>query len=287
MGYDLWIYADLTDQPAVGTYGGSVGIKPSIFGTYGGYGGADNLKWDKIHDPAALADGSEDLRQYWRQLHLIARQLETLFGAGRGGYDSLAGMSDASGVAPTLATTGPTSTAPADSFWAARPEFWADPLTADLYANPRVGSPTSLTALLNGVHFAPVTSAILNGIYHRDQDQPSTLPNLSAVVVKVLDAQTQAPISGATVRVWNRSSPTPPYGTYEETVMTTGTPGTYTFAWTGAPNPLNSAQNAKLVKASAPGYTAAGGWVMIYDAQKAKLVDGRTTFEVTLLLTPQ
>ena len=43
----------------------------------------------------------------------------------------------------------------------------------------------------------------------------------------------------------------------------------------------------ELLKAYAPGYTAAAQWTTVYDAQKAKLVDGQTTFEVTLALTPQ
>jgi hypothetical protein len=285
VGFEVWIYADLTDQPAVGSYGGSVGTETSQ--AYFGAGGADNLKWDQIHDPAALAAGSAELQQYWRQINGIVRQLEILFGAGRGGYDSLAGMSDASGVAPVLPATGPTNTLPADSFWAARPELWADPLTANSYANPRTGSPTTLPALLDSVVFAPVTKSIVNGIYHRDQDQPATLPNLSSIVVRVIDAQTQALISGASVRVWNRSTPLPPYQTYEETVSAGTSGGTFTFAWTGAPNPLNAAQNAKIVKAYAPGYTPSAGWVTIYDAQKSKIVNGQTVFEVTLQLTPQ
>src|ERR1041384_6462351 len=75
-GYDLWIYAQLTDDPATGSYGGTATVDGS------GAGGGTNLRWDQLHDPAALTDGSPQLDQYWRQINASLRVLELTFGAG-------------------------------------------------------------------------------------------------------------------------------------------------------------------------------------------------------------
>jgi hypothetical protein len=280
-GFELWVYATLTDQPAVGTYGGSAGVDSS------GAGGARGVKWDQIHDPATLTNGTAVMAQYWRQLHLVLRQFEATFGAGAGDYASLGGLHDASATAPVIADVAAVDSAAPDAFWTARFDYWSDPLTANAYANARLGSPTSLPMLLNLTSFAPVSRAMINGTYRNpDTWTYYTLPNLSAVVVKVVDAQSGAPISGGSVRVWNRQSPTAPNSTYEETVTASSSPGAFTFSWSGTP-PLDNNSNAKLVKAYAPGYNPSAQWITVYDAQAARLIEGKSTFEVTIALTHQ
>lgn len=278
--FPLWVHAQLTDNPAVGTYGGTLGFESS------GGGGLRNAQWDQIHDPATLVDNSPALAQYWRQLHLIVGGLERTFGAGRGDYASLARLHDASGISPTLTDVAAVDSATPDAFWNARFDFWTDPLTASAYANPRLGSPTSLTTLLNLVAFSPATRGLVNGLYRSEYNLWSSVPdNLQAVVVKVVNATTGAPLSGATLRVWNRTTSAAPNTTYEETVTSTSTPGVFTFSWTGPA--FAETHNAKLLKASAPGYAPLAEWTTIYDAQEAKLIDGKVSFEVILRLTPQ
>jgi hypothetical protein len=267
--FEIWIHATLTDDPIVGTYGGVVGSDTS------GAGGVHGLKWDQIYDPATLADGSPQLEQYWRQVHLMLRGLEQMFGAGIGGYDTLAGLKDLSGITPMIADTAPVDSAVADAFWTDRFDFWTDPLTANAYGNPRLGSPTSLPALLNLVSFAPATRGVINGNFRGPAYASQTLPDMTQVAVYVTDFNTGEAISGATVRIWNRQDPANPTSTYEEAVAASAMPGMFFFSWTGAYDPFSAANNAKLVKISAPGYTDQAQWVTIYDAQKSYLVDGQ------------
>lgn len=279
-GYEVWVYALPTDNPAVGTYGGSLATD-----AYGA-SGLDSAKWDQIYDPSTLADGSPGLAQYWRQLHIMLQTFERMFGAGAGDYASLAGLHDASGVTPTLADTAAVDSASPDAFWNARFDSWTDPLTANAYANPRLGSPTSLATLLNLVSFAPATRGVINGYYRSPATGGFQVPDLSAVVVKVVDAQSGNPIPGAALRVWNRTTPAAPNTTYEETVTPTA-PGQFRFSWTGGPAPFNSNENAKLLKATAPGYAPAAQWSTVYEAQKARLIDGKFSFEIIIPMTAQ
>jgi hypothetical protein len=190
-------------------------------------------------------------------------------------------------VAPAILDVGAVDSATPDAFWNARFDFWTDPLTASAYGNPRLGSPTSLATLLDLVSFAPSTRGVINGLNRSASTGGFQVPDLTAVVVKVVDAQSGAPIPTASLRVWNRQNPTSPNSTYEETVTATGTPGIFNFRWTGAPAPMNSNENAKLLKAFAPGYAPAAQWTTVYDAQKARLIDGQLVFEVIVSLTPQ
>jgi hypothetical protein len=72
-------------------------------------------------------------------------------------------------------------------------------------------------------------------------------------------------------------------------VLATATPGVFNFAWQPYPgsSPLNNYDNAKLLKAWAPGYNPAAQWACIYDAQKSKTVEGKNLFEVIVPLTAQ
>jgi hypothetical protein len=171
-----------------------------------------------------------------------------------------------------------------DAFWNARFDYWTDPLTANAYANPRLGSPTSLNALLNLVSFAPVSRALINQAWRFTSGSYEPIASLSPITVRVVDAQTGAPIPNATLRVWNRQSVTTPATTYEESVTATA-PGTFQFSWTGGASTLNEATNAKLLKAFAPGYTAAAQWRTIYDAQASAVVQHQWSWEIVIPLT--
>ena len=279
--FELWVHATLTDDPAAGSYGGVVGADST------GAGGIHGMKWDQIYDPSAVADGSIELRQYWRQLHLTLRGLEQAFGAGIPDYATLGGLHDLSGVAPLLSDVPAADSSDTGWFWEDRFNYWTDPLTANAYANPRLGSPTSLSTLLNLVSFAPATRGIINGGYRGADNAAQALPDMTRTMIQVLDAQTGTPVNGAIVRVWNRQDPASPTSTYEETVSDLGVNGFYSFSWTGAYGPVSEANNAKLVKVYAAGYAATAQWVTIYDAQTARLADGSSSLTVLVTLTPQ
>ncbi len=276
----LWVYLRATDNLAIGTYGGQPALHAS-----GAAGGTD-FRWDQIYDPATLTAGSPQMEQYWRQLHYLTRVFELSFGAGAGEYASLAGMKDLSGTAPLAPDTGTADSATTDPFWTTRSDYWADPLTTNAWNNPRLGSPVARDSLLAAVHFAPLSSKLVSENARGADRQAATLPDLTNVAIHVVDAQTGQPIANAAVRVWNRSDPVTASATFEETVMSAGNGG-FSFSWTDAASALTSAANAKLIKASATGYAPAVQWVTIYDAQKAKVIDGSASFDVTVTLTPQ
>ena len=106
--------------------------------------------------------------------------------------------------------------------------------------------------------------------------------------MNVVDAATGQPIPGATCRVWNRRADGT-YNIFEQTVVATATPGIFEFGWQPWPgfNPMNNYDNAKIVKAWAPGYSPAAQWSCVYDAQKAKTFENKNIFEITVALSPQ
>lgn len=277
-GYAMWVYVSPTDNFAEGTYGGRPATDRS------GAGGGTDFRWDQVYDPSTLADGSAGMEQYWRQLHLLARVLELSFGAGAGEYSSLGNMHDSSMVLPNNCDTGAPNSAQLDPFWSVRGDYLADPLSANAWNNPQLGSPTALADLLNAVHFAPITKRLVNEPWRDPAQQAASLPDLSSVVVRLVDSQTGAPVTGGNVHVFNR--PAADQSMFEE-LTTSGNVGVFSFSWTSPSTALTSAANAKLVKAVAPGYSPTAQWVTIYDAQKAKVIDGKPTLEFTIALTPQ
>jgi hypothetical protein len=278
IGYEIWAYAQLTDNPTLGSYDGYGALDQS------GAGGAGGLKWDMIHDAASLQADTPQLRQYWTQIDHIVHEIEHVFGAGIGEYYSPKILTDPTTVAPILATTSFVQPDPEDHFWGSRGEYWTDPLTVNIYDHWRAGSPKSLPDLLGLVSFAPATKVVIADL--RRSDYIPTIPNLTQVRVSVVDATSGQPIPGSTLRVWNRRN----YDSnFEHIVSATATPGTFTFTWAPYPHVsvFGNYDNMKILKAWAPGYTAKALWEWIYDAQKARLVDGVTEFQITVSLQPE
>ncbi len=279
-GFEVWVYARLTDRPERGSYGGCMAVDAS------GAGGADDLRWDRIYDPSALRPGSPQLAQYWLQIDHVLHELEHTFGAGVGEYYSAGGLQDPTGVEPVLPPMPGLNAAEGHPFWDGNQEYWADPLTVLAYRNPRLGSPDSLPALLAAVRFAPATVGVINGL-HRAAGVDS-VPDLSSVTVEVLDDVTGQPIPRASLRVWNRLDLRPQSNFFEHAVAPTAVPGVFAFEWKPCRDAcmFNSSVNAKILKAYAPGYEPKAQWAWLYDAQREKCFYGRSEFKVTLRLTP-
>ena len=277
-GYELWAHAVLTDNPTYGTYGGHMSYDIS------GAGVAAGLKWDAIHNPSTLVAGTEGVEQYWRQIDHVVHEFEHVFGAGIGEYYSLASVDDMTGVAPVVDIR----KTPSDPFWGQRQDYFTDPLLNNIYGLDLVGSPTGLDALRSTVALADVTVAVVDRGPRRTESQIATLPDLSHVYVEVLDDATGLPVSDATVRVWNVHSFTP-YDPEELSVLPTGSPGLFEFAWDPYPNisVFSNYEHLKLIKAYADGYEAEATWVSIYDAQQEKMVDGNSQMIVSLRLVPE
>lgn len=280
IGYEVWIHAVLTDNPAYGSYGGSGMISST------GAGGADGLYWDQIYDPSTLQNNTESLRQYWTQIDHITHELEHTFGAGVGEYYSPGWLSDPTNVEPILSQTSFAFGEAGDHFWGSRSEYWTDPLTVNIYDHPRAGNPTTLPDLLATVAFAPATKGVLASL-HRGDLIP-TVPDLAHVRVSVVDAVTGQAIPNATFRAWNRRNPGT-FDIFEQTVTATATPGVFEFGWSPYPGvwAFGNWDNMKILKAWAPGYAPKAQWEWIYDAQKAKTVENKAVFDVTIRLTPQ
>jgi hypothetical protein len=280
-GFELWAHADSSNGSIYGSNGGFAGLDVS------GAGGADGMHWTQIYDPSALAPGSTELYEYWKQINAITHEFEHVFGAGMGEYYSFTGFDDLTGVAPFYDVD---YFAPADPFWNAHPDFWGDPLLRTAWDNHRIGNPTAHPELLAAVHFSATSRGIINGCY-RNADSPFTtrtaLPDLTRVRVSIVDASTGQPISSASLRVWNRPNPGPDGG-QEGAVVTTGTPGVFEFHWTSGvdPTPLNNWENGRLLKAFATGYQPKAQWEWIYDGQRVKTVDNADVWEITVALDP-
>lgn len=264
-GYEIWIYAVLTDNPTQGTYGGMMSIDES------GAGVAADLKWDKIYNPSMLTDGSEGLMQYWRQIDHITHELEHVFGVGSGEFYSLSTVDDMTGVDPLQNIRKDA----VDPYWSLRRNYFGDPLLNNIWNLDLVGSPTSREDLFNTVSFADVTVSVVNIGPRTIDSTMATLPDLSETKVEVLDRETALPLPGSSVTVWNVRS-FPPY--YNEVIAEglTDSTGRFAFIWTPYPHVsvFSNYAHLKLIKVYAEGYKPVVKWVSIYDCQEEKLVHG-------------
>ncbi|HKP04322.1 MAG TPA: hypothetical protein VJU77_13295 [Chthoniobacterales bacterium] len=279
-GFEVWAYADWSNGSVFGSYGGNGGLDVS------GAGGADGMHWTQIYDPSTLIDGSTELFEYWKQIDHITHEFEHTFGGGLGEYYSFTGFKDLTGIAPVYDVD---YFAPADPFFNAHSDFWADPLLRNVWDNYRIGSPTTLTGLLDAVNFSLTSGGVINGCYRNADDSRSartTLPDLSHVRVTIVDAVTGQPIAGSALRMWHRPTPSGVAGA-EEPVVDLGS-GAFEFSWMANPtqNPFNNYDNGKLLKASANGYQPATEWEWVYDAQRVKTVEGADVWEITIPLNP-
>ncbi|HEV2885170.1 MAG TPA: hypothetical protein VGW36_09950, partial [Pyrinomonadaceae bacterium] len=279
-GFEVWAYA----HAGATNYYGSNGAFATV--DISGAAGVDAMHWTQIYDPSTLVAGSTELSEYWKQIDILTRELERVFGAGLGGYDSARELPDLTGVAPLYTVDYFTA---ADPFWNAHSDFWGDPLLGSAWNNYRIDSPTALPALLDSVRFSATSRGIIDGCYRNAAwgYTLATLPDISHVRVTVVDANTRQPISGATLRMWQRPTPTGFVGA-EEWAQPIGTSGTFEFSWMGTNtwSPFNSYDNAKLLKAYAPGYQPKAQWEWIYDAQRVKTVDNLDVWNITVALDP-
>jgi hypothetical protein len=279
-GFEVWAHAVTGTSES-----GGIGGYPNFDGS--GAAGVGGMHWLQIYDPSTLAPGSPELSDYWKQIDTMTREFERIFGAGLGDYGSARLLPDLTGVAPFSSVDYSTA---ADPFWNAHSDFWRDPLLGSAWGNYRLDNPTSLPALLEAVRFSETSREIINGCYRNAAflNWQMMVPDLSHVRVTVVDASTGQPISGAMVRMWHRPSPTGSPGAEEWVQPIFELAGTFEFSWTGANqwNPFNSYDNAKLLKAYAPGYQPKAQWEWLYDAQRLKIVDNSDVWEITVALEP-
>jgi hypothetical protein len=283
-GYELWISARLTDNPAVGTYGGHMGLDSS------GAGVASGLRWDKIHDPSMLVGGSSGLQQYWRQIDHLVHEFEHVFGAGSSEYYNLAVVQDTTGVLPQqdLAKTA------ANPYWSMHTDYFADPLLNDIWNLPLVGSPTTSAALFSTSEFADVSVAAMNhpsrGGFHApvwgNLDPTLTVPDLANTTIRVVDSLTGTPVSGATVDAWNIVSHPPYVAQLQVNGGVTDALGEVPYDWQCSLSCFGNNQHAKITKVVAPGYQPAVQWTSVFDAMESTLVDRAPSMVISVELTP-
>ena len=264
-------------------------MQPSQYPDYGSHGGhasfdtsgagvAAGMHWDAVHDPSALGAAAPDswaLTQYWRQLHNLTHEVEHIFGAGCGEYYNLRQVSDRTGVAPLREIYFDSLAPLADPYWAARTDYHTDPLFSwQAYGH-------TYAQIMEGVRFARVTAAVINGPNRTAGYDSRSLPDLSRTKIAVTAGGGQ-PVAGAAVKAWKVRNA----GLDETATLlfegTTGADGTVQFAWPGA---FNNYDFLLLVKAYPPG----GGdgvalHYSIFDAQEQKLVYGRNELVIPVSL---
>jgi hypothetical protein len=283
-GFEVWINAQLSDynpDDHLHSYGGNGG-----FDGITGAGVAYNLRWDAVHDRSTLVDGSRDLEEYWIQIDHIAHEFAHVFGAGVSEYYSLAQVNDMTGFSPIQNINSFNTN---DPYWLEHPDYLTDPLLGNIWNRASVGSPTSYTDLMNIIHFAEVTVAVINSPCRAGNSSclQTTVPDLNNPTVRIVDALTGEPISGTQVNVWNVRSGSP-YTVRLLTDVSTDALGEAPFAWETTP-PIarfNNFDNLKLFKAFATGYQPAVTYVSIFDAQERKMVHGLDDMVVTLYMWP-
>jgi hypothetical protein len=283
-GFDVWIHAQLSDYIVNGlphSYGGN-----GAFDGITGAGVAANLRWDAVHDRSALADGSRNMEEYWIQIDHIAHEFAHVFGAGVSEYYGLAQINDTTGVPPLQNVN---SFNVNDPYWQEHPDYFTDPLLGNIWDRAAVGSPTGYEDLMNTIHFAEVSVAVINSPCRVGNLDclPTTIPDMSDAKVRVIDALTGKSISDAEVNVWNIRSASP-YSTTLLTDATTDAVGEAPFTW-NAGSPITwfgNFSHMKLFKSFAPGYQPAVTYVSIFDAQERKMVHGLDDMVVLLYMWP-
>jgi hypothetical protein len=277
-GYEIWIHAVLTDNPAYGSNGGG-----AYFGRNGA-GVACKLKWDAVHDPSRLIDGSEELEQYWRQIDHITHEIEHIFGAGIGEYYRLSVVGDTTGYEPIKNIRKRAS----DPYWSKHQDYFADPLFNNIWNSDLVGNPTSREDLLDRVSFADVTVGVVNRGPRNADSMLATLPDLTCAKVKVIDKQSGLPLPNVLVMVWNVNSISP----YSNEVIAQGSTdvsGELEFSWapylgTGV---FGNDFHFKLIKSYLEGYEPEAKWVSIYDCQEEKVVHGMDQMVIQVALSEE
>lgn len=267
------------------------------------------FKWSRVVDPDALPlsapanDRRTDSANYADQIRGILHEIAHVFGAGIGEYYSLGVVLDESGVEPVLHIG---SSSGYDHFWQSRRKYSNDPLLGP-------GNNRTLGEFLSVMRYSTTTAAVMNGQYRGDDKTPLTVPSrLLSAKVRVVDKDTGAPLSGATVKVWksdlslSMATSTPVTQLLVDGV--TDNAGTFVFDWgmsishtayRSQSNPDGSiCWNCpitrvdifspigkgllRLIKAYKPGYEPTAQYSWFFDAQEAKLVRGEDEFVIAV-----
>lgn len=267
---EIWVYLKLSTKYSDGaliSHSGNAGVNgdPTKFG-----GQIFNFNLNKIYDPNHLPTTYDKDNYLARQLHTFIHEVEHLFGAGSGEYYNLATLHDKTGVEPVHNIS---LNDPLDPYWSKRKEYFYDPLLAQAYVNPAIGSPDTRQAVLDSYRFTQGTVALINSSYMHQQD-PNFLSERTNSKVHVIDARTGSAIVGATVKIWKGKA-----RTFEATPMVEGVTdasGYFTFDWAcDGIYCFNNLNHVLLIKAHYPGLPAAAVVYSIYDASDAKLLAGR------------
>jgi hypothetical protein len=273
-GFEIWVRARFAGAGESG--GGTMSMDTS------GAGVAAGLRWMDVWDVTALAPGSPQLEDFWRQIDHLAHEIAHIFGAGISEYYSLLRVRDRTGVEPILDID--FGALPGDPYWTAHADFVGDVLLHNVWNAPVVGAPTDVSSLVAAARFSPLSRAVIATGMRNASALQQSLPDLSHVRVVTRDAVSGAKLAGAGVTAWAVETTAP----YDARILVhgrSGRDGLFHFDW-GATSPFSNAGQLRLVKASAPGYTGAAAWASVFDAQAAKLLDGRDTLRIDLSLEP-
>ena len=236
--------------------------------------------WGRIYDPVDLTTGgnSYDQNQYFRQIEGLLHGFANVFGAGLGEYASLGEVQDRTGVDPVVPISlSQFSEGKPDSFWERHEDFLADPLRGG-----RLDEPTDIDSL----RYADVTAAVISADVSAVDE---TVPDLSNIVLQIVDADTGEPIPQAHVQIWSVAAGLNSLA--EKRVDSTADDlGQYTWAWGDTHNNpdlgFSNWDNLRLIKVHQPGYHSAARWESIYDAQAVKMLEGKDDYAIVLELAP-
>lgn len=266
-GFEIWAHAIHTNYSV--SYGGYAGIDSSGAGVLAG------LNWTRIYNPDTLQP--TEVMDYWTQVNNMLHELAHVFGAGIGEYYKLATVQDTTGETPILPINVFDSN---DSFWSTKQDFLTDPLLKNAALGDGIGQNPTRSALLGYVKFSDLTAKIISDGYRNG----IPLIDLSKITVKIISEETGLPMADAQVKIWSVRGGSP----YESQRLVDGASnpgGELTFAWGGTSvDPHNSYNFLRLIKVYKEGYQPAARYISIFDADIAKLVDGNSSWTITIHL---
>ncbi|MGA7194979.1 MAG: hypothetical protein WBW94_15235, partial [Anaerolineales bacterium] len=240
--------------------------------SYGGYAGMDasgagvlaGLYWTKLYDPDNPRPS--DIQDYSLQLYYMLHELAHVFGAGIGEYYNLAQITDTTNTAPLLNINIDDST---DGFWSDKTDFFADPLM-------RFTSTSIRSAYLGAVRYSNLTAAVISGDYRNG------IPSFDHYTVQVSDTNGQ-PVTSAEIKVWNVKGASP-YASQLLFDGPTDANGQVVLPWGGIGDPHNTNNFLRLIKVYKNGLAIAKPkYVSIFDADIAKLVNGDSSYSVSIV----
>ena len=255
-GFEIWVYATHTSNAA--SYGGYAGMDASGAGVLAG------LYWTKLYDPDNPRPS--DIQDYSLQLYYMLHELAHVFGAGIGEYYNLAQITDTTNTAPLLNINIDDST---DGFWSDKTDFFADPLM-------RFTSTSIRSAYLGAVRYSNLTAAVISGDYRNG------IPSFDHYTVQVSDTNGQ-PVTSAEIKVWNVKGASP-YASQLLFDGPTDANGQVVLPWGGIGDPHNTNNFLRLIKVYKNGLAIAKPkYVSIFDADIAKLVNGDSSYSVSIV----